>query len=129
VAIYIGVLRHALALPPGSDALFELEMRLTPADRSQRPPTRAPGISRLRTALRAMRRGLAPAGSIEDFRADLAFLRNFDQDTSWGAAALDALLGDVTAAPAPRETHAKRTSDNPKVVPLQRRKPARAEDA
>jgi hypothetical protein len=114
-------MRHALALPPGSDALFELEMRLTPADRSQRPPTRAPGIARLRTALRAMRRGRAPAGSIEEFRADLAFLRNFDQDTSWGAAALDALLNDVTAEPAV-STPEKRSGAKPKVVAMRRKR-------
>jgi hypothetical protein len=127
VAIYIGVLRHALALQPGSDALLELEMRLAPTDHSQRPPARAPGITRLRAALRAMRRGLAPAGSIEEFRADLAFLRVFDQDTSWGATALDALLGDVTQTPAP-PAPAKPNDGESKVVPM-RRKRARAGDA
>lgn len=123
LAIYIGVLRHGLDLPPGSDALRELQVRLSPPDPAQRPPARAPGIARLASALRSMRRGAAPAVTIERFRDDLAFLRMFDRDTSWSAEALTSLLADVSAVDASRPAEAAPAPD--KVVSMRRkRRPA-----
>ncbi len=126
--MYIGVLRHALALPPGTDALAELEARLLPPDRAQRPPMRAPGIARLAIALKAMRRGVSPADSIEQFREDLRFLRMFDNDTSWSTEALDKLMAKVVALPVPPDAPpSKQTQptepDASNVVPLRRKPP------
>lgn len=70
-----------------------------------------------------MRRGAAPAVTIERFRDDLAFLRMFDRDTSWSAEALTSLLADVSAVDASRPAEAAPAPD--KVVSMRRkRRPA-----
>ena len=128
VAAYVGVLRHTLRIAPGADALMELEGRLSPPDPSQRPPARAPGIARLSRALKQLRRGAPPADTIEAFRDDLAFLKVFDQDTSWTSEALDDLAANVLVAdesrrrPAPATATATNASTN--VVPLRRKRPS-----
>jgi hypothetical protein len=130
VAIYVGVLRHALALPPGSDALAELEARLAPPDAAQRPPSRAPGIARLTKALKAMRSGKAPADTIAEFREDLRFLRMFDRDTSWTREALDDLMANVIVAPPGRSTRRAKdgAANTPgKIVPLRPPAPRRGD--
>jgi hypothetical protein len=103
IAAYVGVLRHELELPRGSDALLELEMRLLPQDVRQRPPARAPGIARLAKALKRLRAGKRPAASMDEFADDLRFLRVFDDTTrGWSAEAIDDLLANVISAPEPR---------------------------
>ncbi len=129
VAAYIGVLRHELKLRPATDALLELEVRLSPADPDQRPPARAPGIARLAKALKRLRAHQAPADSLDQFAEDLRFLRVFEDDTSaWSSDAIDDLLANVIAMRAPktqRKTQAGNdpTDAPPPVVPFRPRKP------
>jgi hypothetical protein len=129
VAAYIGVLRHELKLRPGTDALLELEVRLSPADRDQRPPTRAPGIARLAKALKRLRARQAPAASLDQFAEDLRFLRVFEDDTSaWSSDAIDDLLANVIAIRAPKTQRTTQagsapTEAPPPVVPFRPRKP------
>lgn len=130
IAAYVGVLRHQLELPRGADALLELEVRLAPADPNQRPPARAPGIARLARALKRLRRHKTPAASLDQFAEDLRFLRVFEEGTSnWSSEALDDLLANVIAMPAPKARKAE-TTDTPTeapthVVPFRPRKPRR----
>jgi hypothetical protein len=128
VAAYVGLLRHELKLPRGADALVELEARLAPPDRAQRPPSRAPGIARLAKALKRLRTGRAPACSIEEFAADLQFLRMFANDSeTWTPAALDDLMANVITMPARKRsvsTDARSaTEGSAKIIPLRRRRP------
>ena len=130
IAAYVGVLRHELQLPRGADPLLELELRLTPQDPSQRPPARAPGIARLARTLKRLRTHKPPADSLDQFAEDLRFLRVFDDDPgAWSAEAIDDLLANVIAMPAPRtrKTPAARVpGDVPApVVPFRPRKPRR----
>lgn len=127
IAAYIGVLRHELKLRPGADALLELEVRLSPADPDQRPPARAPGIARLTKALKRLRVHRPPAGSLDQFAEDLRFLRVFEDDTSaWSGEALDDLLANVIAVPAPKKRSvggASPAGGPPPVVPFRPREP------
>ena len=123
VAAYVGVLRHELKLQRGADALVELEARLAPPDRAQRPPTRAPGIARLAKALKRLRAHQPPVSSLEQFAEDLQFLRMFANDfESWPSAALDDLMANVITMPPPKQ---RASSDAPaatdaasKIIPL-----------
>ena len=127
IAAYVGVLRHVLELPPGADALLELEVRLVPPDPRQRPPARAPGIARLAKALKRLRTRKTPAESLDDFAEDLRFLRVFEDDTSgWTTAAIDDLLANVIVAPDSQARNAaaeSAQSESKPVVPFRPRKP------
>jgi hypothetical protein len=97
---YIALIRHELKVPPGSDALDALAARLTPVDATERPPARAPGIIRLRKALRTLEASACPDQSLEAFRDDLAFLSLFDNSQPvLPPDALKALLADVASHP------------------------------
>jgi hypothetical protein len=106
IAPYIAVIRHELKLKSGGNALLALEARLTPADASERPPARAPGIVRLRSALRQLKEGALPALALEALTADLRFLRLFEREEHiLRHDALDNLLADVmVGAPPPKST-------------------------
>ena len=127
IAAYVGVLRHELELPRGSDALLELEMRLLPADVRQRPPARAPGIARLAKALKRLRAGKTPAESLDEFAGDLRFLRAFDDTTrGWSSEAIDDLLANVITVPEapPRKTATdKQPADASTPIVFRPRKP------
>lgn len=127
IAAYIGVLRHELKLRPGADALLELEVRLSPTDPDQRPPARAPGIARLAKALARLRAHTLPASSLDQFAEDLRFLRVFEDDASaWSGEALDDLLANVIAVPAPKTRSvgdASPSGGQPPAVPFRPRKP------
>lgn len=124
IAPYLGAIRHELAITGGQNALLALEARLTPADRSERPPARAPGIVRLRSALGRLKEGAIPAISLETLTEDLRFLRLFERDDHvLHRIALDRLLLDVTGVgptPPPRR---KRGRSAP-VTPLRPREGA-----
>ncbi len=128
IAVYIGVLRHELALPRGADALIELEVRLVPNDPKQRPPARAPSIARLAKALKRLRAHEPPADSLDQFQQDLRFLRVFEDDaTAWTSEAIDDLLANVITMPAPRTkrvpTISEATDTPAPVIPFRARKP------
>lgn len=136
VAAYVGVLRHELKLPRGADALLELEVRLAPADPNQRPPARAPGITRLAKALKRLRAHKPPADSLDQFAEDLRFLRVFEDDTSaWSEEALDDLMANVIAMPPPttrrKSTATDAAAEEPApLLPFRARKPPKSrEDA
>lgn len=137
VAAYIGVMRHELRLAPGVDALVELEARLTPPDSRQRPPARARGIARLAKALKRLRQHQPPVDSLEQFTEDLRFLRMFDNETAWTAEAIDDLMANVIAMPAPKSAPPRPTNTPPpspasspksNVTPFRRKTPG-PEDA
>jgi hypothetical protein len=130
IAAYVGVLRHELKLPRGAEPLLELELRLTPTDPRQRPPARAPGIARLARALKRLRGHKPPADSLDQFAEDLRFLRVFDNDAgAWTSEAIDDLLANVIAMPAPRVRKTPPavapTDAEAPVVPFRPRKPRR----
>lgn len=125
IAPYTAVIRHELGLQPGTNALTALGTRLGPADMASRPPQRAPGIVRLRRALRALERGDAPELTIEQLTDDLRFLALFeDPGKALKRGALDRLLADVLAAepPPPRRTPARPKPAT--IVPFRRREDA-----
>jgi hypothetical protein len=125
MAPYTALIRHELALPPGADALAELEARLAPGDPKSSPPARAPAVLRLAKALRRMRQRATPEITLEEMTEDLKFLRLFEDDGKpWARQALERLLGDVRNAAAPKERR-RRTDVAPEappanVVPLRR---------
>ena len=124
IAAYVGVLRHELELARGADPLLELELLLLPADPLRRPPARAPGIARLAKALKRLRAHTQPADSLDQFAADLRFLRAFDDDPSaWSSDALDDLLANVVAAPTPRKSRSVPPADSAPPVPFRPRQP------
>ena len=107
IAPYIALIRVSLNVAPGGDPLDALGLRLAPEDVQERPPARAPGIARLAKALRLLRQRAAPESPIEEFDADLGFLRTFSKDEPWRADALESLLSNVRAMPAPKARAAK----------------------
>ena len=112
IAACKAVIRHELGLSPRADALAELAARLEPADRSQRPPGRAPAVKRLRATLRSLQRGKTPACDLDELTDDVRFLRLFDAGP-WDRTALDKLMRDIAAVDEPRTEGAeppKRTS-------------------
>ncbi|MEX2245760.1 MAG: hypothetical protein WEC75_03655 [Dehalococcoidia bacterium] len=102
LAPYVAVMRHTLGLRTQADALAELEARLNPVDPASRPPARAPGVQRLRRALRDLRAGRAPDVSLDVMAADLRFLRLFaaGERTPWREDELERLFADVMEPPA-----------------------------
>lgn len=122
---YIGLIRHELCLRPGVDALLELAIRLRPEDPAARPPYRAPGIVRLRRALRRLEAGKTPASTLEEFAEDLRFLRLFEPaPPGMAREAMQQLLADVMGAPAARSaqerTPAAPDAGTKKVVPFRK---------
>jgi hypothetical protein len=120
LAAYTAVARHELRLSAGADATAALRDRLFPATAGDRPPARAPAVARLRGALRQLERRAAPAIALEQFAADLRFLRVFDPDEPWSGVAASRLLRDVgvarAAQPAParaRRLRVVRGEDGP----------------
>ncbi len=102
LAPYLGVIRHELQMPAAANALFALEARLFPADKSERPPARAPGIARLRKALKRLTTGDAPEITLDAMTKDLRFLRLFERtEHVLRRSALDRLLADVANADGP----------------------------
>lgn len=103
IAPYIAVIRHELKLKSGGSALLALEARLTPADARERPPARAPGIARVKNALRRLKAGALPAITLETLTDDLRFLCLFEREEHvLRRDALDRLLADVMGdAPPP----------------------------
>jgi hypothetical protein len=121
---FIGLIRRELHVEPGCDALDELAARLSPEDLAHKPPYRAPGIVRLRRALRRLREHKVPVDSIEQFADDLRFLRLFSPDEPvLSPTATRRLLADVMRGdkPAP-QPRSGRPSLASKVVPLRRKK-------
>lgn len=114
IAPYTALIRHELALAPGNDAIAELEARLSPPDRADRPPARAPGVVRLRRALRRLRAHRAPEYTLEQLSDDLRLLRRFATDDPWPRDAMLRLLGDVQ----PSRPPARRRSKSAPIVPL-----------
>lgn len=97
---YIAFIRRELQLPPASDALIELRARLHPEDATAKPPYRAPGIVRLRRALRALERGSEPESELEQFASDLRFLQMFSMERPvLPQEAMQKLLSDVMNTP------------------------------
>ena len=96
LAPYHAIIRHELGMPPPSNALLALETRLYPADADERPPARAPGIVRLRRALKRLEAGEEPAMTLDELTADLRFLLLFERtEHVLRRTALDRLLSDV----------------------------------
>jgi len=123
VASYLAVIRHELGLAPGADALDALDARLSPEERAEHPPTRAPAIARLKAASKELRRGFAADGPLEQLVDDIAFLRLFGADAApLSPDALTRLLDDVVDAPArrPRATPQPRVPG--RVIPFPSRK-------
>lgn len=122
IAPYIAVIRHGLGLRPNGNALLALEARLTPADARERPPARAPGIVRLKSALRRLKKGTLPAIALETLTEDLRFLRLFEREEhALQRDALDRLLADVMGgAPPPKPRRPKSAP----IVPLRPREDA-----
>jgi hypothetical protein len=126
MAPYIAIIRRELRVPPGGNALLALETRLSPADPRERPPARAPGIVRLRAALRHMKIGALPGIAIEAMSEDLRFLRLFEREEhALRRDALDRLLADVIGGPrvATRPAKGGRRAKGT-IVPLRRRREA-----
>ena len=122
-APYTAMIRHELALKPGTDPLEALGARLVPDDPDARPPARAPGVLRLAKALRRLRAGHAPEMTLEQFTEDLRFLKLFDDgDSAWSPETLDRLLDDVLSRPARRAPSRRSagTEPPPNIVPLRR---------
>jgi len=102
LAPYLAVIRHELSMPPSANALLGLETRLHPADPNERPPARAPGIARLRRALKRLNAGQAPQATLDELTADLRFLRLFERtEHVLRRTALDRLLSDVVEPATP----------------------------
>lgn len=98
IAPYTALIRHELGLPPGGDARGELAARLEPTSASERPPSDAPGIARLRRVLTALDAGRAPRVTLEQLTDDLRFLRLFEPASpAMASDAMTRLLRDVMA--------------------------------
>src|SRR4051812_29749705 len=123
-AAFLAVIRHELQLPRGIEPLVALALRLTPPDKSERPPRSAPGIARLVKALRRLEARKAPAGTIEQFSEDLRFLRMFGRDAdAWTAEALSDLMANVLvadSAPKRADTPGARDATCPPLLPFPR---------
>ena len=120
---YIAFIRRELKLLAGSDALVELAARLHPEDARAKPPYRAPGIVRLRRALRRLERHKPPDSSLEEFARDLRFLQMFALDQPiLPADAMQKLLSDVMNSPPIKKTGTGGTDNeleaDQKVVPF-----------
>lgn len=127
---YIAFIRRELRLPPGSDALLELRVRLRPEDADAKPPYRAPSIVRLRRGLKRLDAGKAPVDSLEQFADDLRFLQLFAADEPPPPqGAMRRLLSDVMNAPPIRKTPQSGPANDEKVVPFRRRPSADSGDA
>ncbi len=122
IAPYTALIRRELGLSPEADAIAELEARLSPPVRSERPPAKAPGIVRLGRAAWRLRQRLPPEPSLDAFAEDLRLLRAFAADDPWPPEALDRLLSDVTRRPhrKRKSPEAPAPSDDPRIVPLKR---------
>jgi hypothetical protein len=121
IAPYTAAIRYELKLPPGSNALLALESRLAPADPRERPPARAPGISRLKKTLSRLKDGAAPAVSLDVLTEDLRFLRLFEsEEHALRREAMDRLLADIIQDPSPPPP--KTTPAPAPIVPLRRRR-------
>jgi hypothetical protein len=96
LAPYLAVIRHELGMPAPANALLALQTRLHPADPNERPPARAPGIVRLRKALRRLEAGDVPDITLDQLTTDLRFLRIFERtEHLMRRSALDRLLSDI----------------------------------
>ena len=133
---YVGLIRHELCLGPGTDALAELGSRLRPEDPAARPPYRAPGIVRLRRALRRLETGKAPVVTLEEFAADLQFLKLFEpEQPSIARDAMQRLLTDVMNTPPPGKASKKRSPTTSTkagastIVPFRRRAAKKVRDS
>jgi hypothetical protein len=127
---YIALIRHELCLRPGTDVLTELALRLHPDDPAARPPYRAPGIVRLRRAVRRLEAGRTPASTLDEFAEDLRFLKLFEPETpSMARDAMQRLLQDVMGGVQARRTARRAGKEDPaKVVPFRKTsKKARSE--
>lgn len=123
VAPYIALVRHSLGLASGTNALDELGLRLAPEDPHERPPARAPGISRLAKALRLLRQHAVPDAPLEQFAEDLVFLRMFSRDEPWPAAGLESLLTNVRAMPPRKRRPTMPGAGADAVAPAEHREP------
>lgn len=111
-AAHVGLIRYELRVAAGADALDALERRLFPDDKGEAPPSRAPGIVRLRRALDTLRAGAAPDAPLEQFADDLRFLMLFDATSpALDDQALGRLLSDVR--PPKRNRTARRRAVRP----------------
>lgn len=119
---YVALIRHELGLPSRSDALAALAVRLSPDDRGERPPARAPAVMRLKRALHALERGATPDDDLDAFAADLRTLALLTDRAPLTADALRRLLDDVRA-PAPRR-RAARPKPRANVTSFRRREQA-----
>lgn len=125
---YIALIRHELHLPPGSDALLELRVRLHPADAEAKPPYRAPGIVRLRRGLKRLELGKTPTDPLEQFADDLRFLQLFAADEPLlPQNAMQKLLSDVMNSPPIKPHAADEMPNNDKIVSF-RKTPERGGD-
>ncbi len=98
LAPYTALIRHELGVAPGIDACALLRERLEPARPSERPPARAPGVVRLRAALRALEAKRVPELGLEQLIDDLRFLRLFEPTSpELERDAMTRLLRDVMA--------------------------------
>ena len=114
---YIALIRRELKLSSGCDALVELDARLTTDDPASKPPSRAPGITRLRRALRRLEQRKSPADAPDVFAEDLRFLQLFSPDEpTMSPDAMRRLLDDVLD----RTPSAPKDPDAPRVVPMPR---------
>ncbi len=98
IAPYTGLIRHALGLAPGADATSALSARLSPAEARDRPPERAPGVIRLKAALRRLAAHRVPRVDLEQFGEDLRLLAVI-AERAWPQGGLGRLLRDVERAP------------------------------
>lgn len=117
LAPYIAVLRDGLKLHPQEDALAALEIRLSPPDARERPPSRAPAVARLRDVLKSLRAGIEPPVSLEALAEDLRFLRLFMDDDEWSQEGLARLLDDLRGT----SKTSRGVPSSGKVLPLRRR--------
>jgi hypothetical protein len=112
---YIALIRRELMLDIGADAIAELQARLSPGDKSEKPPARAPAIARLKQALKHLEQRVAPDEPLDSFASDLQFLQLFSADEPiLTPDAAERLLSDIRGDPP--------SPSDPKVVPMPRAK-------
>lgn len=112
---YIALIRRELKLSAGCEALVELEARLTTEHAGSKPPARAPGITRLRRALRRLKQHKPPVDALDVFADDLRFLQLFSPDEpTMSPDAMRRLLDDVLDRTPAKDPAA------PNVVPMPR---------
>lgn len=117
---YIALIRHEFKLGAGIDALTELKERLSTDDPARKPPTRAPGITRLRKSLRRLEAHKAPTTSPDAFAEDLRFLQLFAPgEPILSPEGSRRLLDDIFGKPA-------HTPSKAKVTPMPRRSKKRS---